>query len=755
MPQKTFKSGIMSKQKVNQGRRFFIKSSLLAGGGMMLAFPWLESCNFSPEQVKAMPKEWFEINGYLKIGENGLITIMSPNPEIGQNVKTSMPMLIAEELNCDWSDVIVEQAPLNSNKFFHQMAGGSTSISAAWTPLRKAGATACQMLITAAAAALEVPAEELNAELGFIHHQASGRKLGFGEVASAAALLEVPEEVTLKPINEFKIIGTSRKNVDSKKIVSGASLFGIDYKEEGMLYAGVIHPPAFGLKIKSFDASRALTMPGIEAVFQFENYREGQAKGAFDICAHQTQIAVVGRSTWEVFQAKKLVEVSYEESEEVFNKMSFFGGRTLETRWPAGLENTADHKKAMNQAEGKAKVVRQDGNPDAQFNAADQVIERTYYAPYLAHNTLEPLNFFAEVTDESARFVGPIQLPEILEPALADRFGLPLDKVEIMMTRIGGGFGRKLYGHFMLEAGVISKTVGKPVKLVYTREDDMTAGAYRPSYQVTYRAAIKDNRATAIHVIAGGIPESPLAADRFPAGAFDHYKAESWTIDSNITTGAFRAPRSNFMASAEQSFLDELAEQIGKDPIAYRLELLERAASSPVGERNDYDAERYAGVLKLVKEKSAWDTPKLGVHRGVAAYFCHRSYVANVVDVVMENGRPVVDKVYAAIDCGVVINPDAAANLAEGGSVDGIGHALYSQLTFSQGKPDQDNFDAYRLIRHNEAPRDVEVHFVPSDIDPTGMGEPPFPPVMGALANALYKAEGRRLYKQPFTGPQV
>jgi CO/xanthine dehydrogenase Mo-binding subunit len=248
----------MSTNKVNQGRRFFIKSSLLAGGGMMLAFPWLESCNFSAEQIKSMPKEWFEINGYLKIGENGLITIMSPNPEIGQNVKTSMPMLIAEELNCDWNDVIVEQAPLNSNKFFHQMAGGSTSISAAWTPLRKAGATARQMLINAAANTLEVSADELRADLGFIYHDASGRKLGFGEVASAAALLEVPEEVELKPIDEFKIIGTSRKNVDSKKIVTGESLFGIDYKEDGMLYAGVIHPPAFGMKIKSFDASRAL-----------------------------------------------------------------------------------------------------------------------------------------------------------------------------------------------------------------------------------------------------------------------------------------------------------------------------------------------------------------------------------------------------------------------------------------------------------------------------------------------------------------
>jgi len=404
---------------------------------------------------------------------------------------------------------------------------------------------------------------------------------------------------------------------------------------------------------------------------------------------------------------------------------------------------------------GPKRTERKDGNPEAQFAAADQILERTYYAPYLAHNTLEPLNFFADVREDSARFVGPIQLPEILEPALAARFDLPVEKVDIMMTRIGGGFGRKLYGHFMLEAGVISHTIGKPVKLVYTREDDMSAGAYRPSYQVTYRAAIKNNEVTAVHVIAGGLPESPLAANRFPAGAFDHYQADSWTIDSNITTGAFRAPRSNFMASAEQSFIDEMAEAIGKDPLDYRIALLERAKSNPVGERNDYDAERYAGVLRLVKEKANWETPKPGVHRGVAAYFCHASYVANVVDVVVENGTPKVEKVFAAIDCGVVINPDAATNLAEGGSVDGIGHAMYSELTFSDGAPNQTNFNQYRLIRHNEAPKEVEVHFVESNIDPTGMGEPPFPPVMGALANALYQATGKRLYKQPFMGSQA
>jgi isoquinoline 1-oxidoreductase beta subunit len=321
------------------------------------------------------------------------------------------------------------------------------------------------------------------------------------------------------------------------------------------------------------------------------------------------------------------------------------------------------------------------------------------------------------------------------------------------MTRQGGGFGRRLYGHFMVEAALISKHMNAPVKLVYTREDDMTQGIYRPAYYATYRAAFDaDNNLTAFHVKAGGIPESPLFANRFPAGAIDNYLAEDFTIDSNITTGAFRAPRSNFIAGAEQSFLDEVAEELGKDPIDFRLELLKRAQENPVGDvaSNDYDAARYAGVLKLVREKSNWGQTQEGVYRGVSAYFCHQSYVAQVLDIVMDNDKPVVQKVTAAIDCGIVVNPDAAANMAEGGAVDGIGHAMYSGLTFKDGMPQQNNFDRYRLIRHSEAPKSIETHFVKSDIDPTGMGEPPFPPIMGALANALYKATGRRYYHQPF-----
>ncbi len=279
----------------------------------------------------------------------------------------------------------------------------------------------------------------------------------------------------------------------------------------------------------------------------------------------------------------------------------------------------------------------------------------------------------------------------------------------------------------------------------------MAYGIYRPAYHALYRAALDDdNNLIAFHVRMGGIPDSPLHANRFPAGAVDNYLAESWSVNSNISTGAFRAPGSNFNAVAEQSFLDEVAEAAGKDPIEFRLGLLKRAQQNPVGEKNDYDAARYAGVLELVRDKSGWQTSSNGKNRGVAAYFCHNSYVANVVDVVMDNNNPVIQKVYAAVDCGLVVNPDAAVNMTEGGIVDGIGHAMYSQLTFNQGQPEQNNFDMYRLIRHAEAPKEIEVHFVENNIDPTGLGEPPYPPVMGALANALYKASGKRYYHQPF-----
>jgi len=276
-------------------------------------------------------------------------------------------------------------------------------------------------------------------------------------------------------------------------------------------------------------------------------------------------------------------------------------------------------------------------------------------------------------------------------------------------------------------------------------------------YQATYRAALDaEGNLTAFHVKAGGIPESPLYANRFPAGAVDNYLAEEWTVNSNITVGSFRAPRSNFMAGVEQSFLDELAEAANKDPIQFRLELLDRAMKDPVGENNDYDADRYAGVLELVREKSNWDQHQQPeVHRGVAAYFCHNTYVAQVLDIVMKNGRPTIPKVSCAIDCGIVVNPDAAANMAEGAVVDGIGNALFGTMSFKDGVPEKNNFHTYRMIRMSESPAEIDVHFVQNEIDPTGMGEPAFPPVFGALANALYRATGTRHCHQPFMGEGI
>jgi len=738
--------------KTTYNRRSFLKNTLAAGGGLMIGFSWLATaCTTDASKGMSIPDEWFEINGYLKIGDNGVVTILSPNPEIGQNVKTSMPMIVAEELDVDWKNVLVEQAPLNTKVFVRQLAGGSDSIRTSWPGLRMAGASARTMLRQAAANKWEVPVEEVTTEAGVLYHKNSGKKAGYGEMASAAAELPVPEEVDLKELSEFKIVGTSRKNVDGQKIVTGKPLFGLDYKVDGMLIAMIVHPPAFGMKLKSFDAAEVKSMPGIKDVFSIKTYNDDYDRQWSDTTSFTELVVVVGNTTWEVWNAKLMLNVEWEQFSEQKYNAAGWGGNTREVTVPGGLESTADHRRKMVEAAaGEARVVRRDGDPEGAFKKAAKVIERTYTAPHLAHNPMEPMNFFADVKEDQATLIGPIQSPEPMQKTVAARLGLPLEKVDVQMTRMGGGFGRRLYGHFMVEVALVSQKMKAPVKLVYTREDDMTYGIYRPMYHAIYRAALDaDNNLIGFHVKMGGVPESALHANRFPAGAIDNYLAESWSVQSNISVGAMRAPASNFNAAAEQSFLDELAEEMGVDPIQFRLDLLKRAQENPVGENNDYDAARYAGVLELVREKSGWDNSE-GKKRGVSAYFCHRSYVAQVLDIVMENGKPRIDNVYNAVDCGIVINPDAAVNMVEGSVVDGIGHAMYSELTFNQGEPEQNNFDGYRLIRHAEAPKKIEVFFVENDIHPTGLGEPPYPPVMAALANALYKATGTRYYHQPF-----
>jgi len=722
--------------KTSYNRRSFLKSSALAGGGMMLGFSWLASCNPTPAQLKAMPKEWFDINAFLKIGDNGMVTIMSPNPEIGQNVKTAMPMIVAEELDIDWNNVIVEQAPLNTDIFQRQLAGGSQSIRASWEGLRMAGATARHMLITAAAEAWKVPTSEITTKEGVILHEASGKSAGYGEMASAAGVLDIPEEVSLKETNDFSIIGTDRKNVDGPQLVTGKPLFGIDIQEDGMLIAMIVHPPAFGMSYKSMDAEVAKSMPGIKDIFLVDVYPEDMEKQWSDGGGIPQLVAVVGESTWQCMQAKKALKVEWEQASK--------------------MESSEYHDEALTSLldSSQEQPARLDGDISKAFKNATQIIERTYSAPFLAHNTMEPMNFYANVTTEKAILNGPIQTPEFLEKSLVSRLNMPAEKIDVQMTRMGGGFGRRLYGAFGVEAAVISQKMQAPIKLVYSREDDMTQGTYRPTYKIRYKAGLdKSGNLIAWHVKGAGTNDDIVFENRVPAGAVENYMAEKFSLQTNVTTGAWRAPRSNFIAGAEQAFIDEVAEAAGKDPIDFRLELFDRAINNPIGdpERNDYDPKRYAGVLKLVKEKSGWNgTTKNGMARGVSAYYCHNSYVAQVLDLVPNASPPKVNKVWCAVDCGIVVNPISAKNQIEGGIIDGIGHATYSEMTFADGVPQQTNFDTYRLIRQKEAPREIESFFVDNGIDPTGLGEPSLPPISGALANALYKATGQRNYRQPF-----
>ncbi|EAQ49667.1 xanthine dehydrogenase family protein molybdopterin-binding subunit [Leeuwenhoekiella blandensis] len=714
--------------KTKHNRRSFLKVSAAGGAGLMLQFSWFSGL----AQDSTTPAEAaFDLNAYIKMNEDGTVTIFSPNPEIGQNVKTSMPLIVAEELDVAWDQVSVEQAPLDTKKFSRQIAGGSQSIRVGWNGLRMAGATARYLFVSAAANLWNIPAEDLVTEAGMVKHLPTNKSIAYKDLISDAISIELPEEVKLKEPKDFKLIGTAVKNVDGFKIATGKPLFGLDYMEDGAAIVMLIHAPAFGMQLKSFDAAEAKAMPGIKDIFTINTSLEKPSWA--DVNAFNELIVVVGDSTWQVMQAKKAVKAEWE-------------------RVSAAESSAAHLEQFASVFEGKGEVARQDGDPDAAFANADTVIERTYFGSFLAHNTLEPMNFFADVKADSARLIGPIQTPEALRGSAAAMLNIPEDNIHVDMTRMGGGFGRRLYGNFGLEAAAISQKLGAPVKLIYTREDDMTQGTYRPSYTLKYKAALDaDKNLTAFEVQGSGIPSSPVFANRYPAGTLANYRAENFGIDTNISTGAWRAPRSNFTAGAEQSFIDEVAEAAGKDPIDFRLELFDNAIANPVGERNDYDAERYAGVLKLVREKSNWGAELDGVYRGVSAYYCHNSYVAQVIDLVMDDrGNPQVKKVWCAVDCGIVINKEGALNQIEGGIIDGLGHVMYSQLTFKDGAPEQQNFDRYRLIRNNEAPLEIEVFFAENQIAPTGLGEPGLPPVAGALASALYKATSKRYYRQPY-----
>jgi len=701
----------------NIHRRSFLKLSAMANGALLLGFNFVsvnamnEISKISPE---AIPANWQKLNAFIKISNEGLVTIYSPNPEIGQNVKTSMPMIVAEELGVDWENVIVEQAPLSVD-FDRQVAGGSQSIRSSWPILRKAGATAREMLLMAAAKEWGIDKSKCKVSNGNIESD-KGEKLDFGKLAAKAAILEVPEEVELKSPSNFNIIGKSKKNVDIESILKGQPLFGIDTKVEGMLYATAIRPPAFGQTLKSFDAVEAKKVNGVVDVLKFAD----------------NKIAILASSTWAAMKGKNVVKVEWADGEK--------------------MESSSDHsvKLAELVQQKSEEPKRNDGDTEAAFSEADEIVEKTFEAPFLPHNCMEPMNFFANVKDGKAETIGPIQTPKWTQNRIAKLLEVEPEKVSIMMTRMGGGFGRRLYGDFALEAAEISSLSGKPVQLVFSREDDMNAGTYRPASSYRFKAGIKDGELTAYHLTEACFNGNMFDSipNYFPAGAIPNVRVDTNTFESNITTGAWRAPYTNFLAYAEQAFFDELAEKLNTDPIELRLKLFEKAKSNAdVG--YEYSPEKSIEVTKLAAEKAGWGKQAANVYQGFAMYYSHNTHVAEIADIVLEDGKIKVKKVTCAIHCGIVVNPIAATNQVEGGIIDGIGHALYADFSFEKGKPSASNFNTYKMIRMQDTPA-IEVHFVKSNEDPTGLGEPSLPPAAGAIANAIFKATGKRLYKQPF-----
>ncbi len=688
-------------------RRNFLRVSAITGGGMMLSLSFLNNT----ANAETAAETAFSPNVYIKIGTDGSIVIMAPNPEIGQGVKTSLPMIVAEELCVDWKKVTVELAPLQAG-FGRQTAGGSGSVRGRFTDLRKAGATAREMLVAAAAQTWNVPVAECIAEDGVVTHKASGKKLAYGDLAAKAATLEVPKNPTLKETKDFKFLGTRVKDVDAHKIVTGQPLYGIDTRKEGMMYAMVARPPAYGKTLGSVDDTAALKVNGVKQVVKLKN-----------------SVAVIATSTWAAKKGREALVIQWEAKEK--------------------LENSAEHFVAFKEMIDKGtNPSRTDGDWEAAKQKATKFLDVTYELPTLSHGQMEPLNFYANVQDGKAELFGPTQVPDSVRKQVAEQLKIAEDKITISSPRQGGGFGRKLMTDNGVEAALISAAAKCPVQVQWTREDDMQNDFYRPAEMYRYRAALTADKLLAWHQSGVGIGRA-IRGDSYVAGAIENYKAEGQGLKSNTPTGWWRAPGANTLAFVAESFMDEVCTELKVDPVAYRLQLFEAAKQKPVG-KLDYNPDKYKSVVELVAKMSNWGTKAPGVFRGFATWFSFNTYVAQVVDIKLEKGKPKIVKVYCAVNCGRVINLSGAENQIQGAVVDGICHAMFPKVTFVNGAVVEKNFYNYSMLKIKDAPLDVVVQFVASEEAPTGLGEPALPPIAAALSSAIFAATGKRIRKMPF-----
>ncbi|MEH6605985.1 MAG: molybdopterin cofactor-binding domain-containing protein [Pseudomonadales bacterium] len=687
--------------KIN--RRKFITLTGAAGGGLVLGFNWTQAI----AEPKPGSKLEVSINAYIKYSTDGAITILSPNPEIGQGIKTSMPMIVAEELDVDWNKVSIEQAPLDTNNYTRQVAGGSGSIRSGWNALREAGATVRQLFIESAADVWQVEPDSCETNVGSVLHRASGKTVKYEELIDVAIARKLPEKINLKEKQDYSLLGSRIKNCDARAIATGQMKYGIDTVRAGMKYAAIIHPPSFGATLKSYDSSELQKLFPSVAVYDFDN-----------------NIAIVGSSTWEVFSAKKAIKITWESNNN---------------------ENSDKLKEEMVRQLDSNKLTKlvNKGNTAKAFSAADQILEAEYYSPILPHATMEPMNFFAHVTDEKIELYGPIQTPENTRRAVAKKLQVSESKITIGLTRMGGGFGRRLKGDFVIEAVMISKLSGFPINLVWTREDDMTAGVYKPSTLHRYKASVKNGELTGWEVTGIGlVGKRVLDKINFPVGAISNIQLRTGNVKSKVTIGPWRAPNHNFLAFSEQTFLDEIATNLDKDPIEMRLQMLSDVKWSK------YDVKRLQTVILKVREMSEWEN-RGDRHLGFAAYYSYHSYVAMVAEVSVTDGKITVEDYFAAVDCGQVINLSGAEAQIEGAINDALGHSLFGEMLINNGAATANNFHQYQLGRINTAPKNITISFIESEYEPTGLGEPGMPPTPPALVNAIYQATGKRYYELP------
>lgn len=744
--------------KTNINRRSFLKVTALAGGGFMLGLYSKASATAEdaarfvqgpPRQAPLVPMD------FISIASDGTVTMMARNPETGTNIKNMLPMLIAEELDVDWKDVKVGPTELG-DKYGTQFAGGSLATPMNWIPMRQVGAAARQMLITAAAQTWGVAEAECSTASGRVHHKASNRSLSYGELASKAATVPVPNLATikLKDPKDFKLIGTNTKGVQTKDIVTGKPVFSIDVQVPGMLYAVFQKCPVYGGKVVSANLDAIKAMKGVKHAFVVEGepLPDNYPTYLFGLPAgFETGIAIVADSWWAAQSAREKLEVKWDEG-----------------KWAA--QNSTELRAQADEIAKKPpqRTLRKDGDPEAIYKRDDvKIAEGAYTYPFISHAPLEPQNCTAHFKDGKLEIWTSSQMPGNGRGMASRLLNIPEKDITIHMVRGGGGFGRRLNNDYLVEAAYISKQINAPVKLLWTREDDMQHDFYRPGGTEYLKGAVdKDGKLIAWqdHFVGYGAGEQfTFAGDvngvEFPARFIPNFAMQSSVRPLGLKTGALRAPRSNAYAWVFQSFLDELAHAAGRDPVQFRLDLLAAPQlPAPAGRGGGpgpqgLDAARMTAVVKLVAEKSGWGKRQLpkGTAMGVAFHFSHSGYFAQVAEVTVNANKKVkVNKVWSAGDIGShIINPSMAENLTQGAVVDGLSE-LIQEITLKNGRVVQSNFHQHPMLKLSQTPP-IEVHWVTSNNAPTGLGEPALPPILPAVCNAIFTATGERIRTLPMT----